>query len=322
MHSVKRVMTQLKTAFTFVVSSVVLVTGSTVYAQAFNGFDLSNALIDKQHLVQGGPPRDGIPAISQANYIEADEADFLQPKDVVLGVTVAGKAFAYPRHIMNWHEIVNERIDDKAFVVTYCPLCGSGLAFSAQVNDRQLNFGVSGLLYNNDLLFYDRETESLWSQIERRAISGNYAGAKLEQLYMEHTSWQAWRRKHPDTVVLSDNQGFKRNYRHDPYTGYETSSQVFFKTLRTAPSEFHNKEKVLGLNIGDASKAYPFSELRKAGEASFIDTLNGFDYRVLWDVEADSATIESMTEQTLTPTVAYWFAWYNFYPSTEVFRAE
>lgn len=292
------------------------------YGQSFNGFDLSNSVIDKKNIVQGGPPRDGIPSISKPNYVTASDAEFLKPNDIVLGFKLGNKAFAYPRYILNWHEIVNDAADDDAFVISYCPLCGSGMAFSSNVLGKHLIFGVSGLLYNNDLLFYDQQTDSLWSQIERRAISGHFVGEELQQLYLEHTSWAAWREKHPDTQVLSENQGFKRNYRHEPYTGYETSSQVFFKTLRDAPTEFHSKEKVLGLTVGKRAKAYAFSELRKNGLSRFDDQLGDTKYSVVWNADANAATIDSMDGKTLTPTVAYWFAWYNFHPETQIFRAK
>ena len=287
----------------------------------YNGFDVSNSLIDKRDIVAGGPLRDSIPAISAPKYVTADEATFMRPKDIVLGFVVGDQAFAYPRHILNWHEIVNDEFNGDAFVITYCPLCGSGLAFSSNVDNQRLIFGVSGLLYNNDLLFYDRATESLWSQIERRSISGEFAGRELKQLRLEHTSWKAWSSKHPGTKLLSEDQGYKRQYRHDPYTGYDTSSQTFFKTLRDAPDEFHSKEKVLGLTIGEKSMAYPFSELAKHGAANFEDQLAGIKYRVLWDAEAQSGTIEAIGDEVLTPTVSYWFAWYNFHPDTFVFRA-
>lgn len=292
------------------------------FGKGFNGFDLSNSLVDKKHIVQGGPARDGIPAISNPDYVSIVQASFMKPDDIVLGFELNGRVFAYPRHILNWHEIVNDQVGDSAFLISYCPLCGSGMAFSSKVGDENLNFGVSGLLYNNDLLFYDRESESLWSQIERRAISGHFVGSELKQLPLVHSSWKAWKEKYPETQVLSDDQGFKRNYRHDPYTGYDTSDHVFFQTLRDAPSEFHSKEQVLGLVIGEQSKAYPFSELRKAGLSRFDDQLGGVNYQVLWNPEAESATIEASTSEKLTPTVVYWFAWYNFYPETQIFRAQ
>jgi hypothetical protein len=301
---------------------IVLLMSQSVIAQTRNGFDVSNSLVDEKLILQGGPPRDSIPSINEPSYVNAGDATFLRGDDIILGIKIDNKAFAFARHILNWHEIVNDEVSGKPFVITYCPLCGSGMAFSSKVRDKELNFGVSGLLYNNDLVFYDKETDSLWSQIERRAISGPMAGVMLEQLVLDHTTWQAWLSKHPDTLVLSDDQGFKRNYRHDPYTGYDTSSQLFFKTLHETPKDFHTKERVLGISISGAAKAYPFSELNKNGKASFQDELADTRFTVRWDSTAQSATLESELGEPLASTVAFWFAWYNFHPTTGVFRAQ
>lgn len=290
-------------------------------AKTLNGFDVSNALVSVKDIVQGGPPRDGIPAILDPDYVEASQASFLNDDDIVLGFECGGRQFAYPRHILNWHELVNGQVDGKAFLISYCPLCGTGMAFSSLVDGEKLVFGVSGLLYNSDVLFYDKKTESLWSQIEKKAVSGKHAGTGLSQLYLEIMPWSLWVKQHPETLVLSENQGIKRNYRHDPYSGYESTSRLFFQTLREAPKEFHTKERVLGVDLGKASKAYPFVELRKAGKASFDDQINGRQYRVLWDAEHEIASLEKPDGEKVTTTVAYWFAWYAFYPETEVFRA-
>jgi len=141
-----------------------------------NGFDLSGALIPVRDIESGGPPRDGIPSIDDPRFVGASKASFLAPEDRVLGVAIEGEAKAYPVAILNWHEIVNDRSLDQNFVVTYCPLCGSGMVFVADVGERALSFGVSGLLYNSDMLLYDRNTESLWSQLLAKAVSGPLKG--------------------------------------------------------------------------------------------------------------------------------------------------
>jgi hypothetical protein len=130
-----------------------------------NGFILDEPLIPAGAIEKGGPPRDGIPSIDSPLFVAASEASFLDPEDRVLGITQGGKSKAYPVKILNWHEIVNDWLNQQPVVVTYCPLCGSGIAFSAMVGGRRLSFGVSGLLYNSDVLLYDRQTGSLWSQI-------------------------------------------------------------------------------------------------------------------------------------------------------------
>ncbi|MES9860025.1 MAG: DUF3179 domain-containing (seleno)protein, partial [Candidatus Thiodiazotropha sp. 4PDIVS1] len=136
-----------------------------------NGFDLSSASIKVSEVLSGGPPRDGIPAIDQPEFVSSDEADFLTPDDRILGVVRNGVAKAYPISILNWHEIVNDVFDDEPVVITFCPLCGTGMAFEAMIDRQTLTFGVSGLLYNSDVLLYDRHSESLWSQIMKQSIS-------------------------------------------------------------------------------------------------------------------------------------------------------
>lgn len=298
----------------------VLLSSPSLWAKTLNGFDVSNSIIPIKEIVHGGPPRDGIPAINNPHYVSSKEAGFMRPEDIVLGFEIAGQSYAFPRHIMNWHELVNDEINGEPFVVSYCPLCGSGMAFSSKLRKDTLTFGVSGLLYNNDLIFYDKNTESLWSQLEGKAISGPYVQTKLEQLNLSHTTWANWSNLHPQTKVLSEQQGVKRNYRHDPYSGYETSSAVFFKTLRKVPKDYHTKERVMGVQIGSNIKAYPYVELRKTGKTSFEDTLGGERYRIFWDNEHETAAIETLSGKRVVSTTSYWFAWYSFYPNTEVYR--
>ena len=294
-----------------------------IYADRINGFDISNLTVDKKGLTHGGPPRDSIPSIDDPKFIRKEGASFLKPDDIVLGLIINNHALAFPRHVMNWHEIVNASIDETNFVVSYCPLCGTGIAFLSTIDGEASKFGVSGLLFNSDLVLYDRETESLWSQIETKAISGKLAGSTLTLLPLLVTTWDRWQKSNPKTLVLSNQQGFKRNYRHDPYSGYETSSHLFFDVLRAAPKEFHTKERVLGIRVGGDTKAYPFSELRKYNQSYFTDTLNGKNIIVEWDADSETASIrDAETKSLLVSTVAYWFAWYNFNPKTQIFRAK
>jgi len=178
-----------------------------------NGFDLSNSLINAHEILSGGPAKDGIPAIDKPRFMAGKTADSMHPDDRILGIDIKGTTKAYPIRILNWHEIVNDHIGNRSFAITYCPLCGTGAALSSSVKDRMLNFGVSGLLYNSDVLLYDRNTQSLWSQIMGQAVSGPLAGERLTPLAISHTTWRAWLGEHPDTSVLSTNTGFQRNYK-------------------------------------------------------------------------------------------------------------
>lgn len=149
----------------FLILMIALTVFPVAQSQTKNGFDLGNSSILVEDIKSGGPPKDGIPAIDHPKFLSASKAS-LSNNDRILGVHENGIAKAYPIAIMNYHEIVNDLFGNKAVVVTYCPLCGSGIAFNAKINDQTLSFGVSGLLYNSDVLLYDRETESLWSQLK------------------------------------------------------------------------------------------------------------------------------------------------------------
>ncbi len=231
-------------------------------------------------------------------------------------------SIAYPIKILNWHELVNDEVNGKPFLISYCPLCGTGMAFAALIAEQRLHFGVSGLLYNSDVLFYDRQSDSLWSQILGQAISGPLVGEKLQQLPLQHTSWKKWRADHPAAKVLTDNQGYTRDYRDDPYLGYEKSRALYFKVAHKAPRSYHPKEKVLGVRLDNKTRAYPFTELRKQAKARFSDQLAGQNYIVNWDVDNNSASITDLQGEALSSTIAFWFAWYAFHPKTEIFKAE
>jgi len=307
----------------FIFLALALTIQSCAFAvQAKNGFDLSEASIPSNQIFRGGPPKDGIPAIDKPRYVSADEAHSLKEDDRVLGLVIGDDARAYPIRILNWHEIVNDRIQDNAVVISFCPLCGTGMAFKASAGGTELSFGVSGLLYQSDVLMYDRQTNSLWSQILNAAVSGPLKGQTLEQLPLQHTSWKHWRQQHPNTQVLSEKTGSNRDYERDPYQGYESSSTIYFDTQHSPPKAYHPKELVLGIQIGDTSKAYPFSELSAKGISTIQDTVEGQTLRIHWDEDSGSAYATLEAGKLLATTTAYWFAWYTFHPDTLIFKAD
>lgn len=290
-------------------------------ATSNNGFDISNAVIPQDQIMRGGPPKDGIPAISNPKLIEASQADYLSDKDRIVGISIDGVAKAYPISILNWHEIVNDKIKDQSYAITYCPLCGTAVAFDANIDGKISEFGVSGLLYNSDILLYDRNTESLWSQISSSSVSGKLVGTKLKRIPISHTSWQAWQQKHPDTLVLSDETGFFRDYTRDPYAGYGESRALFFQVNNRAPDTYHPKELVVGVGFGGVYKAYPFIELEKNARASFADSINGTNITIHWDGQNRAVTITDVSDKEIAGIQGFWFAWFAFHPDTEIFRA-
>jgi len=286
-----------------------------------NGFDLSNSTLPVAQILHGGPPRDGIPALSNPKLIPAAQATYLQPTDRIVGIELHGEARAYPIAILNWHEIVNDEIDGQRLAITYCPLCGNAVAFDASIDGKPTDFGVSGLLYNSDVLLYDRETESLWSQILGRSVAGKRVGTELVPLPISHTTWRNWQEQHADTLVMSNDTGHSRDYSRNPYAGYEQSRSTYFAVNNEAPDTYHPKEVVVGLGIDGVYKAYPFIELDKQGKQRFTDSVNGSVFNFHWDSDNRSITITDARARPVAGIQGFWFAWFAFHPDTEVFTA-
>ena len=295
-----------------------LVVSTTGNAARKNGFDLSNSLIPVEKILNGGPGRDGIPSIDRPRFVAATKADFMRDKDRVMGVNHQGVAKAYPIKILDWHEIVNDRIGNAQIVVTYCPLCGTGMVFHAS----QLgHFGVSGLLYNSDVLLYDRKTKSLWSQIMAKAVSGRKRGEELQALPASHTTWRDWLSRYPDTLVLSQDTGFRRNYRQSPYLGYARTPKLMFD-VEHRNGVHRNKELVLGVSLNGEYKAYAFNTLKGHGRPEFEDELGQELITVTWSQSEQTAAVLNKDGAEIPSVIAYWFAWYAFHPDTEVFAAK
>jgi len=275
----------------------------TLQGAANNGFDLSRSLIPVDEIHHGGPARDGIPAIDRPRFVAAAQADYLQDRDRVLGISRNGVTKAYPIMMLNYHEIVNDRFGGEAIVVTYCPLCGTGMTFIASVDGSVRDFGVSGLLYNNDVLLYDRASSSLWSQLMKQAVTGPLRGTPLPQVAMSHTTWGDWRRRYPDTLILSTDTGTRRDYRRSPYAGYASSEEVYFPMGRI-DRLYHPKEQVIGLSLGDKSKAYPFAELSRT-HGKLRDSFSKREIVIRFDAENRSGAVFGIDGEEIPSTISY-----------------
>ena len=179
--------------------------------------DLPAPLVDPDDIVDGGPGPDGIPAIDRPLFQRTGEVHWVDDTEQVLAVEVGGEARAYPIQVLALHEIVNDTVGGVPIAATYCPLCDSGVAYDRRVEDQVLSFGTSGRLYRSDLVMYDRQSESLWPQLEGRAVAGTMTGAQLALLPAQMLSWQQWRQAHPDAWVLSRQTGYQRAYGTNPY---------------------------------------------------------------------------------------------------------
>jgi hypothetical protein len=310
----------MKSINQIIISFCLVILISAAHGQIRNGFDLSESIVPPEKIKRGNVPRDGIPSIDNPKFVNAENADFLRDRDRVLGVFRNDIAKAYPTKILDHHEIVNDSFGEEAIVVSYCPLCYTGMVFSVQADGFNFTFGVSGLIYNSDVLLYDRQTRSLWSQILSKAISGPLKGVSLPAVPASHTTWRDWSTRYPATLVLSTDTGFRRDYRQSPYVDYARTSRLTFP-VENRSKEYRNKDLVLGISANGVTKAYPFKELEKNSQERFEDSIGSKLFTVEWFESENFARILDDSGQELPSIIAYWFAWYAFHPDTEVFRA-
>ncbi|MGZ0655483.1 DUF3179 domain-containing protein [Coraliomargarita sp. W4R72] len=284
-------------------------------AESMLGFDLSDASIPIKEIQRGGPPPDGIPSIDAPKFTPVAKVDFLEPDDTIIAYEEDGVARAYPFRILIWHEIVNDRVADRPIAVVYCPLCGTAMVFDRRYDRRTLEFGVSGLLHNSDVLMFDRQTKSLWSQLGMHAVAGKFVGTELKWLPAEQSTWKAWSEKHPKGEVLNTDTGHSRNYTKLPYQSYFASSNTMFPYAGNR-DELKPKDWIAGIRIGDASKAYHLKAMPK--NEWVTDQIGDTKIRVRYSPQ--SGKFEAITSKgDAVPVVhAFWFAWQAFYPETEV----
>jgi hypothetical protein len=279
-----------------------------------NGFGLGSALVPDRLIVAGGPSRDGIHSVDEPEFSSVEEATWVAPNTPVLGVRVEGVARAYPVHLLEFHQIVNDVIGGVPVAVTFGPLSGTALAFRRTVDGRVLTFGVSGLLYNSNFLMYDRETESLWSQFEGRAITGPLAGKTLGRLRLRQETTATWLSRFPGSKVLARPDLRHIDYRYTPFAVYMITDRIPFP-VNAEDRRYHAKELVVGVVVKGKARAYLDSIVTKAG-GSVEDVFQGKRIRVQYDREAAVFTWDAPEDVRLTE--AYWFAWKAFHPETDV----
>ncbi len=256
----------------------------------YNDFAVENGLIAPNEIDHGGPGRDGIPALDAPRFLAGtDRTGTIDNGDRVLGLYYNGVAKAYPVSILEQHIVVNDQFGQTPILITFCPLCGSGMAFLAKVEDQTLAFGVSGLIYNSNMLLYDRNTGSLWSQIMMKAVTGPMTGTKLLQLPARYTSWQNWLTEHPDSLLLSRETGFERDYDNGPYEDYKRLPSVTFATLNQ-DMRLASKDRVVGVTAGGESMALPFTALDKLDKPLQIN-VGSTEFNVQWDSDAQAAKV-------------------------------
>ncbi len=223
------------------------------------------ALVDPDQILSGGPPPDGIPAIDSPRFVRADDVEWLGDGEPVLSLTVDGETRGYPLEVMTYHEIVNDTVGEVPVAVTYCPLCNSGVAFQRRAAGRVLSFGTSGRLFNDNLVMYDRQTESLWPQLTGTASIGVLTGTRLTPIPMGIVDWDRFRQDHPDAWVLSRDTGFDRAYGRNPYVGYDRAgTDPLFPLATPTDPRLDAKTRVVGVEVGTDSVAVVRAALASA----------------------------------------------------------
>jgi hypothetical protein len=249
--------------------------------------------IPTSEIFDGGVGRDGIPALTNPETAAPgqDGTEYLVDNDRVVGLMVDGEALAIPLNIFWWHEIVNLDVADRQVAVTHCPLTGSSLAFDrAAVSGAE--FGVSGLLYQNNLILYDRNTQqSLWPQMLRGARCGDRTGTELQMVAIIEMSWGGWRSLHPDTRVVTSNTGFDRSYQVYPYGAYDMPENGDLLYPGVVDSRRPPKERVLGIPVGtQGGVALPYGSMADVGSVAAVElAVGGEPVVVFWNESLQGA---------------------------------
>ncbi|GAA6207801.1 hypothetical protein NBRC116601_10940 [Cognatishimia sp. WU-CL00825] len=272
-----------------------------------------------KEILSGGPPKDGIPALSDPSFVQVADESRIGAREPVITVEIDGEIpRAYPIRYLTWHEIVNDVVGDTPIAVTFCPLCNSGITFDRRVAQGTLTFGVSGKLRNSDMVMYDRETQSWWQQAIGRGIVGDLNGVKLTTLPTWMESWEEFSTRNPDGLVM-DEPGYNRSYGSNPYRGYDTSRRPFLYNGEMPPHDISPLARVV--RVGD--RAWPLERLRKsstvteagvtiswvAGQASALDGGNIAKSR-----DVGSIRVKDGQGNDVAHDVMFAFAYHAFWP--------
>ena len=335
---------------------------AVLYAQLDPGFreyfqGKPPAIIRLDEIRWGGVRRDGIPPLVNPKMIPAREATWLADDSLVFGVAIDGDVRAYPRRILAWHEMFRDTIAGRRLNGVYCTLCGSMILYDVTINGVHHELGTSGFLYRSNKLMYDHATKSLWSTLTGTPVVGPLVGKgiELKPLYVVTTTWREWRKRHPDTLVLSLDTGHRRDYGEGvAYREYFATDRLMFNVPKL-DTRLPNKAEVLALRFAEA----PGEQLAIAADflaanRVYHDRVGHADFVVLTDAGGANRVYESraaafagwhgenavldragktwkIEEAQLTGPNgeslkrlpahrAFWFGWYAAYPKTRLVK--
>lgn len=262
---------------------------------------------DWTKIVSGGVPKDGIPAINDPKFIAITETEI--PADTEgLYLELGGDKRFYPYNILVRHEIVNDVVDGKPVSVTFCPLCGSGIAFSRELNGQILDFGVSGFLRESNMIMYDRQTESLWQQALGESFAGELNGSRLEFIPAQLTTVGDIAASHPDAKIMSTDTGVysASSYSGTPYGNYDEDNDYFLFQPSSVDARFPSKEIFQIVVADDYSVAVRRSELDLNSSYNYVK--NDISFTIKTD-EKGLITAFDARDNILPSYFEMWFSW-------------
>ena len=224
-------------------------------------------LVPKESVYQGA----GFDAIKSLQYPEFIQYDFrnypgedfyVKEEDLIVGVEINGEVKAYPHRILDWHEVINDRVGGIDISIIYCPLTGTATVWEQSVVEGSSEFGVSGFLYSSNILPFDRYSESLWSQLEGQCVNGRLIGTNVKTFHFIETTWNTWRNMYNTPLVIDENTGVDRDYSEYPYNDYRTNDNNIIYPIQYDDNRLPRKERVLGITSNGKAKVYRFSSFK------------------------------------------------------------
>lgn len=253
--------------------------------------------------LDGGPGKDGIPAIDEPQF---EQISSYKHSDSIQAIVLRDNdtVKVYPYNILTWHEIVNDTVDGRPVAITFCPLCGSAIVYDRTLPDGFTTFGVSGALAESNMVMYDRSSETLWQQSTGKALAGKHFGRSLELVKFQLLTIGEVKAKYPNAKILSENTGHRRDYARNPYSGYEDSEDFIFSPSNN-DQRYFSKTIFVAFDINGTPVAVPWLELK-----------NGQTYETLAKGETirlsksdNELTITKENGQEVPFYFEMWFSW-------------
>lgn len=249
--------------FTFLIAGFILTSCNSVSTNSSsqNDTDVDSDWLIPEDQIFIGSGRDDIPSIDEPTFKPVDEIDNLTDEDLVIGLKIGDQIRAYPHRILNYHEIVNDIISDTEVAVTFCPLTGSALAWDREIDGEITEFGVSGLIHKNNLIAYDRNTNSYWSQMLVQSVSGEQIGTRPDRIHLIEMNWGAWKTNFPNSEVLTGETGFERDYTTPPYgNNYDSNDSNIVFPIHREDDRLNRKDLGHGVLYNQDLHVFPMKE--------------------------------------------------------------